>query len=320
MDISVIISTWNNADRLKLTIDSFLKCLIPQGVSWECIVVDNNSTDATKEVILSFGEKLPIKYVFEPLQGISNARNAGLRLAQGKLIIFTDDDVEPCSEWLYAYWKAFQENPSGYYWGGPIESTYEQGSLAPELAKIAPASVKGFDLGNKESIVSSDQYFLGANWGAPAFILKSLNGFDPNRGLNPNSERIKVSEETDLMGRLNEQEWKGCYLPQASIRHFVPLKKMSITHIAQRWEAWGYEVSIHYSEHLKNPSVLGVPSSLLKEGFMKWKDYVFKRITGKNWYQSYAVYIEFIGILKGLKEIQKTKCSLTELKPQQRSF
>lgn len=86
---SVIIPTRNRAERLK----NLLTCLSTQTISPdEVIVVDNSSTDETKEVVLSFETKLPVKYLLGRKIGPSFARNAGIRKASGDFLIFLDDD------------------------------------------------------------------------------------------------------------------------------------------------------------------------------------------------------------------------------------
>jgi len=307
MDISLIICTWNNSKQLTLTLNALTLCEIPLNLYWECIIVNNNSTDDTENVISSFKDRLPIKYVFEPMQGLSRARNAGLKASMGKLIIFGDDDITPCEEWLKIYWEAYQKDPSGYYWGGPIKSNYEKGELTLELAAIAPGSVKGFTLGDKEGLLEKDKFFLAANWACPAGILRDLGGFDISKGLDPSSGKVKTSEETDLMMRLNTAGWRPYYFPKALIKHFVPLNKMTLKHIASRWEAWGEEQAEQYKHYLNHALICKVPRWMLKKALKKWLHYIFLRISGQKWYQAYAFYREYAGILKGLKEIQKAK-------------
>src|SRR5687768_12283242 len=98
MDVSVIICTCNNADRLRQTLAHLSRCRIPFGTCWEVVAVDNNSRDDTRKVIESMTGSMPVRYVYEPQQGLSRARNCGLGTSSGDLIIFTDDDVIPDSE------------------------------------------------------------------------------------------------------------------------------------------------------------------------------------------------------------------------------
>src|SRR4030095_39010 len=100
MRYSVVIATYNRAADLRETLGS-LADLRPRG-DWEVIVVDNNSTDATRAVVEDAARSFPapLRYVFEREQGRSPALHAGIRLSAGDIIATTDDDVRVDSDWL----------------------------------------------------------------------------------------------------------------------------------------------------------------------------------------------------------------------------
>jgi len=107
MKISVIIITYNRANILKNT----LECLARQTIKpFEVIVVDNFSTDKTKDVIYDFGKKLPIKYVSEKRNNLAVLRNLGIKLSKGKIIAFLDDDTRVSREWIYNLKNYFNGN------------------------------------------------------------------------------------------------------------------------------------------------------------------------------------------------------------------
>lgn len=93
--ISIIIPTYNRANSLELTINSFLKVNYPQN-KFEIIIADNNSTDETKQVVdklIAKNGTSQIQYVFEPRQGVHYARNTASYFAQFEILYFTDDDM-----------------------------------------------------------------------------------------------------------------------------------------------------------------------------------------------------------------------------------
>ena len=104
MRFSIVIATYNRAGLLRDTLASLSGLQID--TSWEVVVVDNNSTDDTREVVETAARSFPVQlhYVFEPEQGRSAALNAGFRVAEGEIIVTTDDDVRvdlpplPCGE------------------------------------------------------------------------------------------------------------------------------------------------------------------------------------------------------------------------------
>src|ERR1044072_6930607 len=100
MKFSVIIATYNRAEELVKTLES-LKSLESTG-PWEVIIVDNNSSDNTREVVLERIDSFPVplRYIMEKEQGRSAALNAGIRAAQGEILAVTDDDVRVDPKWL----------------------------------------------------------------------------------------------------------------------------------------------------------------------------------------------------------------------------
>jgi hypothetical protein len=182
--LSVVMATWNNARRLRVTLEALTACSVPAGIRWELVLVANNCDDDTAVVARSFGDRLPIVYLEESRQGLSHARNTGVRAARGSLIVFTDDDVTPCPEWMTVYWRAYTERPEGYYFGGRLIPEFEDAPPAPELAPFASLPVTGLDCGREPRVLREDERFLGANWACPGDALRRVGEFDPRLGLD----------------------------------------------------------------------------------------------------------------------------------------
>src|SRR5687767_5817171 len=117
MKFSVIIATYNRAEELVKTIES-LKNLQSTG-AWEAIIVDNNSPDNTREVVLQAADSFPVplQYLLEREQGRSAALNAGIRAATGEILAITDDDVRVDPHWLLNAERALQKFQCDYVAG-----------------------------------------------------------------------------------------------------------------------------------------------------------------------------------------------------------
>ena len=102
MDISIIICTYNRCESLRRVLNDVQNLKVPKNISYQVLLIDNNSKDGTRTVFEAMSAKSPgiFKYVFEPRQGKSYALNTGIRLAAGEILAFTDDDVTLDSEWL----------------------------------------------------------------------------------------------------------------------------------------------------------------------------------------------------------------------------
>ena len=125
MHFSVIICTRDRAAALHNVLSSIARADRPD-LDWELLVVDNGSTDNTPAVIESFAETLPIRRVYEPKAGLSNARNRGVSEAKGEFILWTDDDVLVRGRWLTAFAEAFQAHSEMAVFGGCILPLYAE--------------------------------------------------------------------------------------------------------------------------------------------------------------------------------------------------
>src|ERR1035438_1397841 len=94
MRVTVVMGPYNRWESLGKELGSGAAAQTPDPVDWEVLVVDNNSKDRTRAVTNEFCHRHPgrFRYIFEPQQGLSNARNAGIREARGEGIAFMDDD------------------------------------------------------------------------------------------------------------------------------------------------------------------------------------------------------------------------------------
>src|SRR5262245_12262714 len=103
-DVTVIICTWNRVKLLEETLVFLGGMNAPSAFRWEVVVVDNNSTDTTRELVARMAASFPTRldYVFEPRQGKSHAMNTGARASTNPVLAFVDDDVRVAREWLTA--------------------------------------------------------------------------------------------------------------------------------------------------------------------------------------------------------------------------
>ena len=120
--ISLVIPTHNRAAQLVAALESVVRQDLPRD-EWECVVVDNNSTDDTAarfEEFLSAHPGLPLRRVSETRQGLSWARNRGIAETTGDIVAIIDDDERIVPEFIAAYIAFFDAHPSVASAGGPI--------------------------------------------------------------------------------------------------------------------------------------------------------------------------------------------------------
>ena len=118
--ISICICTYNRSESLWRTLDSLAKQDDIDSGAVEVLIVDNNCTDGTSNVVEAFREKLPIRRVTESRQGLAHARNRAVADFRGDVLLFTDDDIRFGAGWLTAYRDAIRRFPDADYFGGRI--------------------------------------------------------------------------------------------------------------------------------------------------------------------------------------------------------
>lgn len=224
MSVSVVLCTFNRAESLRETLVS-LGQQRTGTLSWQIVVVDNNSSDQTRSVCDQFRDKLPLHYVFEPRQGKSFALNRGVQAATEALVAFTDDDVTLDPDWISMLWDAARRNSQCTIFGGRIFPHW----LTPPpawLVKHANTLLRGpavcFDLGNTE------QPYTGTFWGANLAIRRVVFGtYTFREDLGPNPVQGVRGEETDLQKRLLADGHKALYVPTAIAHHRNPSERMT---------------------------------------------------------------------------------------------
>lgn len=123
MKISIIIATYNRCQKLEFLLESLKNLRLPDELKCEVLVIDNNSTDSTRQVTANylFSEHPGFRYIFEQRQGKSYALNTGVREAGGDILALTDDDCVPDPYWINAIVREFSQDPSLSVVGGRVE-------------------------------------------------------------------------------------------------------------------------------------------------------------------------------------------------------
>src|SRR5207302_9688105 len=117
------ICTWNRSALLAETLESLARMNTPTSLRWEVVIVDNNSSDNTRQIVTERSRDFPtaLVYVFERRQGKSSAMNAGLEHAGAPIVAFADDDVRFCEGWLTSIVDALDANPHVSLGGCPVD-------------------------------------------------------------------------------------------------------------------------------------------------------------------------------------------------------
>jgi len=262
MDVSVILGTYNRAASLRTTLQTFAQLAVPSGLTWELLVVDNNSTDGTRALIERTAKdaKYCIRYIFEKTQGRSAALNSGIAAAQGEIIAFTDDDVLLHHEWISS-----------------LKQTFDQFDCAGVAGRIVPLwshpqphwlelegqqAVVNFELGNECRGIRFPP--MGANSAFRRLVFARHGVFRLDLGVSGAKHTI-TCDDTEFGDRLIRAGEKIVYSPKAIVYHPVDPKRAT----KEYFLSWYYYNgrSLTRSAGLPNEGVFyfGAPRWLYRE-------------------------------------------------------
>lgn len=129
LDITVAIPTYNGAIRLPKILDRLFSQTRIADLNWEIVIVDNNSSDNTFQVVENYqkicNSNFSLRYFLETEQGAAFARLRAVREARGELIAFLDDDNLPDPNWLAEAYAFGTEHPQAGAWSGQIHGDFE---------------------------------------------------------------------------------------------------------------------------------------------------------------------------------------------------
>lgn len=225
--LSIIIATYNRAPYLRGTLESLAAQKL-EPTQWEAIVVNNNSSDNTEEVFAAFAAAHPhlqLSLVTETRQGLSHARNCGIRHSRGAYIAVIDDDEKVNPEFGASYIAFFDQYPDAAGGGGVVTPIYE-GELPRWLSPIAARPIAGaLYLGNRIKPFPNRKYPPGGNMGVRRTALERYGLF--NTELGRTGEKPMGGEEKELFARLRAGGETIYYLPGAVIYHLIPPEKLT---------------------------------------------------------------------------------------------
>jgi glycosyltransferase involved in cell wall biosynthesis len=261
MLVTVAICAFNRAVSLGRTLDSLTAIQVPSDITWELVIVNNNSTDHTDDAIREYSDRLPIRREFEPRPGKSNALNRAIDVAKGDYILWTDDDVVVDAGWLRAYVDAFRRWPEAAVFGGRIVPKYEppvaRWVLESEDSTFCVYAIRNFGDNVQPLSIAEDRLPFGANYAIRAAEQRAFR-YDPNLG--PVPHRHRRNEETDVITRLLKSGATGYWIPNAVVEHCIGRERQTVRYIADFFVGDGETYAFQNADTTAaTPFLFGIP-------------------------------------------------------------
>jgi glycosyltransferase involved in cell wall biosynthesis len=229
MQVSVVIATYNRARLLEGALEALAAQDTPPSLEWEIVVVDNNSTDRTPHAVAAFSKTtaIPVRYVFEREQGLSRARNRGIRETHGSIVAFSDDDVLPAPDWVAGIAAAIDRwNADGV--GGRILPRWEMPPprwLSESRRPLRLLAIMDFEGSQVLSLPLRRQpQVWGANMAFRRELFARVGEFDPRRGIVGTT--LYRGEESDLIHRAMELGLTIAYDAALTVFHRIGPERM----------------------------------------------------------------------------------------------
>lgn len=257
INITVAICTYNGEKRLPRVLEALRSQTQIDKISWEVIVINNNSRDRTEQVVQSYQDNFPcpLYLYFEPQPGIAVARRLAVKMAKGEFIAFIDDDNIPAQDWVNAAVTFARNYPQAGAFGSRLIPEYEVPPPAnfEQIACFLAIS----DRGNVPF-----RYDLLSRWLFPAGAgmvirtqawLECVPSSPVLTGVSQQSLSAK-GEDIETLSYLRQKGWQIWHNPDLKITHVIPKKRLEKLYLFRLFRGVG--LSRYQTRKLQFPSVL----------------------------------------------------------------
>ena len=251
--LSIIICTRNRAEELA----GCVRSIVPQAGEFddvEILVVDNGSTDNTSEVVERISEETggPIRYVFEPVAGLCQARNRGRAEARGRVLAYLDDDVIIGDEWVRRVRQHFLNGKSDCLGGKVTANLVGEPPFKVDDSMLWFFQATAF--GEKPRELVHPEHPIGCNMAFTTDVFDVIGGFDTNLKL--------YGDETDFFRRASDAGFSTWYDPEAVVDQTIPADRLTKEELKQKSRKWGEGAAVLWL--ISKPGNLAFVAGILK--------------------------------------------------------
>lgn len=274
--ISIIIATYNRCDSLKDTLNSLLRQECDGTFNYEIIIVDNNSKDKTKETVEKYLSEFKgrLRYFLETKQGLSFARNRGVKESNGEIVAFTDDDCIIDKKWVLSLYQTFEKYGADLV-GGKSLPIWPQTPPKWLFSNYILGKLSLLDYGeNGFRILSKDKELYGCNIAFKKSELIEAGLF--NKDLGRKGNVLFAGEETELFLKFLFSSKIIYYQPKAVVYHKVLAERLKKNFFRKRCFSGGRTTVRMGKGEFKCIPYLKIPKFLFRDLL----------VTGYSWFIS----------------------------------
>jgi glycosyltransferase involved in cell wall biosynthesis len=261
--ITVVLCTYNRGPSLAEALESVAASELPGSIEWDVLVVDNNSSDQTCQVVEDFCQRYPghFRYLFEPQQGKSHALNAAIREARGDILAFIDDDETAAPGWL----QNLTANLHSGEWAGAGGRVLPPSSFSPPCwlsskSVFTTAPLATFDPDLQTGQLNEPPF--GANMAFRREVFDRFGGFRTDLGRA--GKTMISNEDTEFGRRLLNAGLRLRYEPSALVYHPVGEIRLHQEYFLTWWFNKGRSDVREFGNQPNSKRFLGIPLRLFR--------------------------------------------------------
>ncbi|MES2116726.1 MAG: glycosyltransferase [Pseudomonadota bacterium] len=267
--LTVLMATYNGAPTLPRVLAAYCALDAPDG-GWRLVVVDNGSTDHSRDIIAAHADRLPLHYLYEGRRGKNAALNRGLALVLDDkatdLLVFTDDDAMPAPGWLRRLAQCAAAQPDYAVFGGSIVADW----AAPPPDWVLERVPLGLTFGLTAASLMDGPVFPGLVWGANMAVRRAVfdAGYRFDESLGPNGGEYAMGGETAFTRRLAEAGYRSWFCREAVVAHHIRAHQLEAPFLLQRARRFG-RGKYRQEQPGTFPEWLGVPRWMFKRWLLE---------------------------------------------------
>jgi len=291
IDATVLICSFNRAADLARALARALAQETGGRFTYEVLVVDNNSTDDTREVVETFitAGHSNLRYLFEGRQGRCHALALGISEARGRVYALSDDDVVVGPDWLRTIVDTFGTRPDISFIGGKVLPLWADRPPA-WLTSRHWSAIALSDYGERELVVDRDNQICLLAGAFRTGAVRAVGGY--RGGLGVSKDKIGGTEDVDLFARLYRSGHRGLYVPSLVIHHQVTANRTTKAY-HRRWHiGHGRFYAVMRADEIEVGShrLFGVPAHLYRQAAgdaLQWLAHAVRgRFDEAFWYET----------------------------------
>lgn len=268
--LSVLFSTRNGAKTLPLMLESMLGLELDEPI--EIVAIDNGSSDATRNILADFQDRLPITVLSEEKPGKNRALNKGIEHARGDLLVFTDDDIIADRAWLTSLREAASDQPDFSIFAGRIEPHW--------LSKPSDVVLKNAPLGVTYAITPEDlatgPIRAGLVWGPNMAVRRHVfdAGYRFDSSVGPSGKNYAMGSETEFTTRIAEHGYTCWFCGEALVQHIIRDYQIDPSWVIGRAQRFGRNQWNQVGGTEIGRKIAGIPRWRFSQYGLNWMHYI----------------------------------------------